>query len=148
INFILLGALLEKATREAEDVYVQHNVFAPLGMHDTHYLPPAKACGPHKIRGAAVAWAPALKEHAQPACPAGTWNVSLLPHIAPTALDEENSADPGKNPNYGALLRGTVHDPTARRMGGVAGNAGVFSTAHDVSSYAQALLDRLAGRPS
>jgi CubicO group peptidase (beta-lactamase class C family) len=33
-------------------------------------------------------------------------------------------------------------------MGGVAGNAGVFSTARDVSIYAQALLDRLAGRPS
>ena len=48
----------------------------------------------------------------------------------------------------GRLLRGTVHDPTARRMGGVAGHAGVFSTAHDVSLYAQALLDRLAGRPS
>jgi CubicO group peptidase (beta-lactamase class C family) len=33
-------------------------------------------------------------------------------------------------------------------MGGVAGHAGVFSTAHDVGLYAQALLDRLAGRPS
>ena len=33
-------------------------------------------------------------------------------------------------------------------MGGVSGDAGVFSTAHDVSIYAQALLDRLAGRPS
>ena len=33
-------------------------------------------------------------------------------------------------------------------MGGVAGNAGVFSTAHDVGLYAQALLDRLADRPS
>ena len=33
-------------------------------------------------------------------------------------------------------------------MGGVAGHAGVFSTAHDVGVYAQALLDRLAGRPS
>ena len=33
-------------------------------------------------------------------------------------------------------------------MGGVAGHAGVFSTGHDLSLYAQALLDRLAGRPS
>jgi CubicO group peptidase (beta-lactamase class C family) len=41
-----------------------------------------------------------------------------------------------------------VQDTTARRMGGVAGHAGVFSTAHDVGIYAQALLDRLAGRPS
>jgi CubicO group peptidase (beta-lactamase class C family) len=71
-----------------------------------------------------------------------------LPRIAPTAIDEESRADPSKNPDFGYLLRGTVHDPTARRMGGVAGHAGVFSTAHDVSIYAQALLDRLAGRPS
>jgi CubicO group peptidase (beta-lactamase class C family) len=53
-----------------------------------------------------------------------------------------------KNPDLDYLLRGTVHDTTARRMGGVAGHAGVFSTAHDVSTYAQALHDRLAGRPS
>ena len=63
-------------------------------------------------------------------------------------IDDKSNADPSKNPDYGYLLRGTVHDPTARRMGGVAGHAGVFSTAHDVSIYAQALLDRLAGRPS
>jgi CubicO group peptidase (beta-lactamase class C family) len=30
----------------------------------------------------------------------------------------------------------------------VAGHAGVFSTAHDIGLYAQALLDRLANRPS
>jgi CubicO group peptidase (beta-lactamase class C family) len=71
-----------------------------------------------------------------------------LPRIAPTARDEEGRADPGKNPDLDYLLRGTVQDTTARRMGGVAGHAGVFSTAHDVSIFAQALLDRLAGRPS
>jgi CubicO group peptidase (beta-lactamase class C family) len=148
INYILLGALIEKLTGEAEDVYVQQNVFAPLGMADTHYLPPAKACGPHQIRGAAIAWAPAPEGRVLVACPAGTWSTSLLSRIAPTAHDEESRADPGKNPDFGYLLRGTVHDPTARRMGGVAGHAGVFSTAHDVSIYAQALLDRLADRPS
>jgi CubicO group peptidase (beta-lactamase class C family) len=148
INFILLGALLEKFTGEAEDVYVQQNVFGPLGMNDTRYLPVAKACGPHNVRGAAIAWAPAPTGQATVACPAGTWSTSILPRIAPTARDEESQADPSKNPDYGYLLRGTVHDPTARRMGGVAGHAGVFSTAHDVSIYAQALLDRLADRPS
>jgi CubicO group peptidase (beta-lactamase class C family) len=71
-----------------------------------------------------------------------------LSRIAPTAHDDESRTDPSKNPNFDYLLRGTVHDPTARRMGGVAGHAGVFSTAHDVSIFAQALLDRLAGRPS
>jgi CubicO group peptidase (beta-lactamase class C family) len=148
INYILLGALLEKVTGEAEDVYVQQNVVAPLGMADTHYLPPAKACGPHKIRGAAIAWAPAAKGRGPVTCPAGTWSASLLSRIAPTSHDEESKADPSKNPDYDYLLRGTVHDPTARRMGGVAGHAGVFSTTDDASIYAQALLDRLADRPS
>jgi CubicO group peptidase (beta-lactamase class C family) len=148
INYILLGTLLEKITGEAEDVYVQQNVFAPLGMEDTHYLPPGKACGSHKMRGAAIAWAPAPQGQVVVACPAGTWSASILSRIAPTAHDEESRADPSKNPDYDYLLWGTVHDPTARRMGGVAGHAGVFSTAHDVSIYAQALLDRLADRPS
>ena len=148
INFILLGALIENVTGEAEDVYVQQNVFAPLGMEDTRYLPPAKVCGPHKTRGAAISWAPAPTGGLPDACPADTWSASLLPRIAPTAHDEESRADPSKNPDYDCLLRGTAHDPTARRMGGVAGHAGVFSTARDVSVYAQALLDRLAGRPS
>jgi CubicO group peptidase (beta-lactamase class C family) len=148
INFILLGALIEKVTGQAEDVYVQQNVFAPLGMEDTRYLPPAKACGPYTMRGAAIAWAPAPQGAPPVACPAGSWSTGLLSRIAPTARDEEGRADPGKNPDLDYLLRGTVHDTTARRMGGVAGHAGVFSTAHDVSIFAQALLDRLAGRPS
>jgi uncharacterized protein YbbC (DUF1343 family)/CubicO group peptidase (beta-lactamase class C family) len=38
------------------------------------------------------------------------------------------------------MLRGTVHDPTARRMGGVAGHAGLFSTAHDLVRFARMLL--------
>jgi CubicO group peptidase (beta-lactamase class C family) len=148
INFILLGALIENVTGQAEDVYVQQNVFAPLGMEDTRYLPAAKACAPYTMRGDAIAWAPAPQEAPPVACPAGTWSTGLLSRIAPTARDEEGRADPSKNPDLDFLLRGTVHDTTTRRMGGVAGHAGVFSTAHDVSSYAQALLDRLAGRPS
>jgi CubicO group peptidase (beta-lactamase class C family) len=148
INFTLLGALIEQVTGEAEDTYVQQNVFAPLGMEDTRYLPPAKACGPHTMRGAAIAWAPAPTGRVPVDCPAGTWSTELLSRIAPTAHDDENRNDPSKNPDLDYLLRGTVHDTAARRMGGVAGHAGVFSTARDVSIYAQALLDRLAGRPS
>lgn len=148
INFILLGALIEKVTGEAEDVYVQEHVFAPLGMEDTRYLPLAKACGPHAVRGAAIGSTSASTLRAGEPCPAGTWSTGLLPRIAPTARDEESRADPTKNPDLDYLLRGTVQDTTARRMGGVAGHAGLFSTAHDVSIYAQALLDRLVGRPS
>ena len=148
INFILLGALIEKLTGEPEDVYVHQNVFGPLGMEETRYLPPAKACGPHVMRGSAVAWAPAPIGGMPGDCPTGTWSTSLLSRTAPTTHDDESRNDPGKNPDFDSLLRGVVFDPTARRMGGVAGHAGVFSTAHDVSLYAQALLDRLAGRPS
>jgi uncharacterized protein YbbC (DUF1343 family)/CubicO group peptidase (beta-lactamase class C family) len=50
--------------------------------------------------------------------------------IAPTQYDENEH-----------MLRGVVHDPTARRMGGVAGDAGLFSTADDLAKFAQALLD-------
>ncbi len=52
-----------------------------------------------------------------------------MPRIAPTQYDEQ-----------GKMLRGVVHDPTARRMGGVAGHAGLFSTADDLARFAQALL--------
>ena len=37
-------------------------------------------------------------------------------------------------------LRGVVHDPTARYMGGVAGHAGLFTTADDLTRFAQMML--------
>lgn len=148
INFILLGLIVEKLTGDTEDDYVQRNVFGPIGLTETRYLPAAKACGPHSMRGVAIAWAPPSGDGASVGCAPGTWNTKLLKRIAPTARDEENRGDPRKNPDIDYLLRGAVDDTTARRMGGVAGHAGVFSTAHEVGAYAQSLLDRLAGRPS
>jgi uncharacterized protein YbbC (DUF1343 family)/CubicO group peptidase (beta-lactamase class C family) len=44
-------------------------------------------------------------------------------------------------PNTQNMLRGVVHDPRARNMGGIAGHAGLFSTAGDLSKFAQMLLD-------
>jgi CubicO group peptidase (beta-lactamase class C family) len=38
--------------------------------------------------------------------------------------------------SHGDAFRGAVHDPIARRLGGVAGNAGLFSTAHDLARFA------------
>ena len=59
--------------------------------------------------------------------PPPTW----VPRIAPTQRDDHT----------GQTLRGTVHDPTARQMGGVAGDAGLFSNADDVAKFAQTLLN-------
>ena len=108
INFITLGALVERLGGETLDAYAESHIFAPLGMRETRYHPPA----------------------------------SWMARIAPTAHNDDGPMADDR------LLRGTVHDPTTRRMGGVAGHAGVFSTAHDIGLFAQALLDRLAGRPS
>lgn len=143
IGFILLGAIVEKLTGRDIDEQAAAAVFAPLGMADTRYLPLAKACGPHGVRGGAVV--PEPDDPGADRCAPGTWSTGLLGRIAPTSHDGDT---PGRNPDFGHLLRGTVHDPTARRMGGATGSAGVFTTAGDIGRFAQALLDRLAGRES
>ncbi|HEX8031985.1 MAG TPA: exo-beta-N-acetylmuramidase NamZ domain-containing protein, partial [Vicinamibacterales bacterium] len=66
---------------------------------------------------------------------------TLLPRIAPTERCAEQDAWPCKRPDA-APLRGVVHDPTARRMGGIAGHAGLFSTAHDLKIFARMLLGK------
>jgi uncharacterized protein YbbC (DUF1343 family)/CubicO group peptidase (beta-lactamase class C family) len=96
INFIVLGALVERVSGETLDEYTAKHIFAPLKMMHTRYLPPA------------------------------AWKMK----IAPTQYDENEH-----------MLWGVVHDPTARRMGGVAGHAGLFSTADDLAKFAQMLLN-------
>ena len=66
---------------------------------------------------------------------------SLLPRIAPTERCAEQDAWPCKRPDA-MPLRGVVHDPTARRMGGIAGHAGLFSTARDLQRFARMLLGK------
>jgi uncharacterized protein YbbC (DUF1343 family)/CubicO group peptidase (beta-lactamase class C family) len=95
INFETLGFIVEKVTGTPLNDFASTNIYAPLGMKDTRFLPPSE------------------------------WTA----RIAPTQYDEN-----------GKMLRGTVHDPTARRMGGVAGHAGLFSTADDLSKFAEDML--------
>src|SRR3954454_3358311 len=59
-----------------------------------------------------------------------SWSIALE-RIAPTEKDDEG----------GAMLRGVVHDPRSRALGGVAGHAGLFGTADDLAVFAQMLLD-------
>ena len=96
INFILLGEIVQRLTRDSLPARVQAEFLTPLGMRDSAFQPPP------------------------------SWHA----RIAPT----ENVS--------GQILRGVVHDPTARRMGGIAGHAGLFSTANDLALFAQMMLDR------
>ena len=57
---------------------------------------------------------------------------SLRGRIAPTEI----------TPPRGYPIRGEVHDENAYTLGGVAGHAGLFSTASDLSIFAQMLLNR------
>ena len=100
INFIVLGALVERVSGETLDEYAARHIFVPLKMMHTRFVPPL-----------------ALR-------------AGWIGKIAPTQYDENEH-----------MLRGVVHDPTARRMGGVAGQAGLFSTGDGLAKFAQALLN-------
>ncbi len=63
---------------------------------------------------------------------------SLRPRIAPTQLCTPYGW-PCDGPGQ-VMLRGVVHDPTARRMHGVAGHAGLFGTAADLARYCRMIL--------
>lgn len=95
INFFLLGEVVQRVSKTPLEEFVQKEIFRPLKMEDTGYLPPA----------------------------------SKLARIAPTEVIK------------GTPYRGVVHDPTARHMGGVAGHAGLFTTAVDLARYARMLLN-------
>ena len=92
----ILGFVAEAVSGESLDVFLEHAVFAKLGMKDTHYR----------------------------------LGLSDIDRTAPTEIA----------PPRGYPLRGEVHDENAWALGGVAGHAGLFSTASDLSVFAQMLL--------
>jgi len=97
-NLILMGEIVERLSGMPLDLFLQKNVFRPLGMKDTGFRP----------------------------------SKDLLPRIAPTEQDDSFRH---------MLVRGVVHDENAFVMGGVAGHAGLFSTARDLATLAQLYLD-------
>jgi len=96
VGFILLADIVKRVTGQSVHEYSGKNIFQPLGMKETGYLP-----------------APELRKRA-----------------ATTQQREKR------------WMQGEVHDPRAYGLGGVAGHAGLFSTAEDLAVYAQALLGR------
>ncbi len=71
-----------------------------------------------------------------PFTPAGT---NDLPETLPTNAVQRIA--PTEALTGPLVLRGVVHDPTARRLGGVAGHAGLFTTASDLARFSRMLLN-------
>jgi CubicO group peptidase (beta-lactamase class C family) len=111
INYVLLGQLVRKVSGMPLNEFARTRIYEPLKMRDTGYLPLERL---------------------------GKDAAAL---IAPTQKGNEGVETAHGDLAPGQLLQGVVHDPTARRMDGVAGSAGVFTTAHDVARYARMLLN-------
>lgn len=63
---------------------------------------------------------------------------TLRSRISPT--EKRGAAGGGTDEAASQWIRGVVHDPRALRLGGVAGHAGLFSTADDLAKYGQMML--------
>lgn len=114
IGFILLGLVVEQITNQPLDVAAQQRIFLPLQMKDSRYLP--------------------LDKPLQDA--------AYLQRIAPTENLQGDTDYQKLLPNYAqTYLHAVAHDPTALRLNGVAGHAGVFGTAKDLALFAQMLLN-------
>jgi uncharacterized protein YbbC (DUF1343 family) len=112
LNYIALGEVVHRVSGMMLDEFARRNIFVPLGMRDTGFNP----------------------------------NPSLRARIAPTEKRRGQMnylGDSGANAGAEGdqWLRGQVHDPTSFRMGGVAGHAGLFSTANDLAIFCQMLLN-------
>ena len=112
INFIALGEIVHRVGGMPLNQFAQKNIFGPLGMRDTGFTPTASL----KTR-----IAPTEKRRGQ------------LSYLGDSATNAGSDAD--------MWLRGQVHDPTSYRMSGVAGHAGLFSTASDLGIYCQMILN-------
>jgi uncharacterized protein YbbC (DUF1343 family)/CubicO group peptidase (beta-lactamase class C family) len=111
IGFIALGEVVHRVSGMTLDEFARRNIFEPLGMRDTGFRPRS----------------------------------ALAPRIAPTETRAAAGSYLGgtgdKTAEGKRWLRGEVHDPTSFRMGGVAGHAGLFSTADDLAIYCQMILN-------
>jgi uncharacterized protein YbbC (DUF1343 family) len=136
INFELLGEIVHRMSGVPLDVFAEREIFRRLGMRDTfferarpspgpsgHPLPEGKGQDKQQKQQVPLPTGEGGAERSE-----ATDEGRASARIAPTEMTD------------GVMLRGVVHDPTARRMGGVAGHAGLFTTAKDLAKYARMLL--------
>jgi uncharacterized protein YbbC (DUF1343 family) len=111
IGMIAVGEVVRRVSGVALEEFARREIYEPLGMRDTGFRPRA----------------------------------DLLSRVAPTETVRGMRSylgGTGTNGQEGErMLRGEVHDPTANRMGGVAGHAGLFSTADDLAVFCQMILN-------
>ncbi|HCD99609.1 MAG TPA: hypothetical protein DER07_01040 [Armatimonadetes bacterium] len=115
IGFVTLWRCVEKACGTTMPNLLRERLYEPLGMRSTLYLPTAEG----RRRCAAT---------------------EKLDDGRRKLEQSRNLVSP--DPEY---IQGVVHDPVALCVGGVSGNAGLFSTAEDTARYLQMLLRRGAG---
>jgi len=139
IGFIVLGAALERIAGESLDVFCQREVFGPLGMYTTTFNPPKESRA--KIP-------PTADESSEQKCSADTPFDRLR---AGSVRETQTPATlPGASPQARStfrqrIIQGEVQDENAYILGGVAGHAGLFSSAEDLARFAHAML--VGGRP-
>ena len=123
IGFILLGAALERIAGEPLDIFCQREVFGPLAMTNTTFNPPID------IRGEIP---PTADERTEDQRSAG----------APARELPTEKPQPGAAPSTfrKKIIQGEVQDENAYVLGGVAGHAGLFSTAEDLARFAHVML--------
>ena len=112
IGFIALGEVVGRVSGMPLDQFAKKNIFEPLKMRDTGFRPAANL---------QTRIAPTEKRRGQ------------LNYLGDSAANVGAEGD--------VWLRGQVHDPTSYRMDGVAGHAGLFSTANDLAIYCQMILN-------
>ena len=117
IGMIVLGEIIHRVSGEPLDAFARKNIFVPLGMQDTGF----RRIGVGNASGVTVGRI------------APTESVRGMKSYLGGTGDASTSAE--------TMLRGQVHDPTANRMGGVAGHAGLFSTADDLAVYCQMIMN-------
>jgi beta-N-acetylhexosaminidase len=122
---ILLGLIIEQVSGRPLDVFLRERLFGPLGMRDTGFNP--------------LQWPYSTMWLDLDSEPVRTAPEPIMPRIAPTEVDTVFRM---------RHIRGQVHDENAFAMGGVAGHAGLFSSARDMAVFAQLMLNRgyYAGR--
>ncbi|NJM52681.1 MAG: serine hydrolase, partial [Blastocatellia bacterium] len=134
IGFIVLAEIVERVTKEDIGEFSAGEVFAPLAMETSGY---------GRVENVANVQNGGNGANANSSN--GANFVSLF-RIAPTenVKGQQNylgSSFEGTEAQGNRILRGQVHDPTAFRMNGEAGHAGLFSTADDLARYCQMILN-------